>query len=78
MAIKANLNMIHTSITDVSLAIEQGWHLVKLEPIKAAVHWPDVHIWCINKFGQHNYTHWGAEFYFRNEADAILFALKYR
>lgn len=77
MAIKANLNMIHTSMTEVARAIESGWHCIVLEPQQAAFVWPDVHKWCVSEFGQHNYTHWGSEFYFRRENDAVLFALKY-
>ena len=77
MAIKSDLNMIHVAMTDIDRVIELGWHCVVLEPHRAAHVWPEVHKWCVSEFGQHNYTHWGASFYFRNEKDAVLFALKY-
>lgn len=77
MAVKIDLNMIHVSMSDVERARESGWHRVVLEPKQAAFVWPEVHKWCVQEFGQHNYTHWGAEFFFRREADAIFFALKY-
>lgn len=77
MAVRVELNMHHGTAVDHETMLQAGWHCIEINPTSNRYVWPEVHRWCVEKFGGHNYTHWGARFYFRRPDDALLFALKY-
>lgn len=39
--------------------------------------WQEVHAWCQEQFGKEHYTWTGSRFWFDQEKDAVLFALRW-
>ena len=39
--------------------------------------WQEMHQWCVANFGENHYAWNGNNFWFENEKDAIMFALKW-
>lgn len=63
-------------VTDAEIFEQAGFYSVSLGNNWGA-EWPDIHKWCQEKFGREHYTWTGSTFWFENEKDAILFALKW-
>ena len=50
-----------------------GYHSVRVNTRG----WHNIHSWCIENFGEQHYTWTGNVFWFDNEQNAIMFALKW-
>ena len=58
----------HRAFTD------QGYHDVALNEL---TQWQEIHQWCEQQFGQDHYVWTGNRFWFEQEQDAMLFALRW-
>lgn len=53
---------------------QAGYHNVEIGQV---ANWASAQRWCRRTFGQDHYTWHGADFWFENEQDAVLFALRW-
>lgn len=60
-----------------------GWRTVFLESGYYPAHavntkeWSEMHRWCCDQFGVEHYSWTGSTFWFENEKDVLLFALRW-
>jgi len=71
---------------DGSHLINRKWHLrfedagyYRMVPSRenTTYHWGEIHQWCEQQFGRDHYAWTGDIFWFENERDAMLFALRW-
>ena len=62
---------------DVRRAYESKGYVSVLLGQQGMLEWPEVHRWCCQQFGEQNYIWTGSRFWFVNDRDAALFALRW-
>lgn len=67
----------HPSDSEVRRAFDRGGYHSVLLGYRGHLEWQEVHAWCKNHFGEDHYTWTGSRFWFEQEHDAVLFALRW-
>jgi len=56
---------------------DAGYYGIEASRKAITDHWQEMHHWCEQQFGKNNYAWTGSSFWFENEKDSVLFALKW-
>jgi len=56
---------------------DAGYYSVQPSIQSISIRWPEMHKWCEQQFTRDHYAWTGSTFWFENQQDAALFALKW-